>query len=191
MIGTLFKLYPWEDMLADPFADAIPGAHCRFIEPAWKALVSNKGILPVLWRLFEGHPNLLPAFFEDELATGRGRDACAGGARPRPGHQADLLAGGRLDPHRGARARAPCRRRTRAMTHHPKIVQAYQPLPTMGGMHPVLGAWIVGDTCVGLGIREDASRDHAEPVPLQAALRAELSIAARTLYSPSRSRTSS
>jgi glutathionylspermidine synthase len=28
-------------------------------------LWSNKGILPVLWRLYPDHPNLLPAFFED------------------------------------------------------------------------------------------------------------------------------
>ena len=33
------------------------------MEPAWKMLLSNKGILPVLWQLFPGHPNLLPASF--------------------------------------------------------------------------------------------------------------------------------
>ena len=38
-----------------------------FIEPAWKAVVSNKGLLPVLWQMFEGHPNLLPAFFEEDF----------------------------------------------------------------------------------------------------------------------------
>lgn len=41
---------------------------------------------------------------------------------------------------------------------HPTIVQAYAPLPEMGGMFPVLGTWMVGETCVGLGVREDASR---------------------------------
>jgi glutathionylspermidine synthase len=156
VIGTLFKLYPWEDMLADPFADAIPGAHCRFIEPAWKALVSNKGILPVLWRLFENHPNLLPAFFEDE-ATGpaamRAREALARGRVTKP-----------LFSREGASirievpGRAPLVAADQSYDHHPKVVQAYQPLPTMGGMHPVIGAWIVGDTCVGMGIREDAAR---------------------------------
>ena len=37
-----------------------------WIEPIWKMLWSNKGILPVLWRLYPDHPNLLPAFFEGE-----------------------------------------------------------------------------------------------------------------------------
>lgn len=64
VIGTLFKLYPWEDLMRESFGANIAASGCRFIEPAWKAVVSNKGILPVLWHMFEGHPNLLPAFFE-------------------------------------------------------------------------------------------------------------------------------
>jgi len=30
---------------------------------AWKAILSSKGILPLLWEMFPGHPNLLPAYF--------------------------------------------------------------------------------------------------------------------------------
>src|SRR4029079_19416374 len=33
------------------------------IEPAWKMILSNKGLLPLLWDLFPNHPNLVPAFF--------------------------------------------------------------------------------------------------------------------------------
>ena len=43
-------------------------------------------------------------------------------------------------------------------SHHPMIVQGLAPLPDFGGFHPVLGAWIIGETCVGLGLREDQSR---------------------------------
>jgi glutathionylspermidine synthase len=67
VIGALFKLYPWEDMLRDDFARHIAGSRCRFLEPAWKAVVSNKGLLPVLWEMFEGHPNLLPSFFLEDV----------------------------------------------------------------------------------------------------------------------------
>ena len=28
----------------------------------WKMLLSNKGLLPILWELFPDHPNLLPTF---------------------------------------------------------------------------------------------------------------------------------
>ncbi|MEA5115800.1 MAG: glutathionylspermidine synthase family protein [Geobacteraceae bacterium] len=30
-------------------------------EPPWKMILSNKGILPILWELFPGHPFLVPA----------------------------------------------------------------------------------------------------------------------------------
>src|SRR6202035_6105972 len=61
-----FKLYPWEWMLHDEFGARLAGAPTRWIEPPWKALLSNKGILPLLWEMFPDHPNLLPAFFEDD-----------------------------------------------------------------------------------------------------------------------------
>ena len=167
VIGAMFKLYPWEDMLADPFAAHIPTAQCRMIEPAWKALVSNKGILPVLWRMFEGHPNLLPAFFEHDFTRGD-RDVAARIARAdgafergrvvkpifsREGASVDIVTS---DPALGPDGRIMAA--NRSYDAYPKIVQAYTPLPNMEGMFPVLGAWMVGDACVGLGVREDASR---------------------------------
>jgi glutathionylspermidine synthase len=155
VIGALFKLYPWEEMLADPFAEAIAGANCRLIEPPWKALVSNKGILPVLWRLFEGHPNLLPAFFEDELsgpAAMRSQEALARGRVTKPLFSREGASIRIEQPGRQTLASG-----DRSYDRHPKIIQAYEPLPTMNGMHPVIGAWIVGDACVGMGLREDAS----------------------------------
>jgi glutathionylspermidine synthase len=59
-----FKLYPWEWMAREQFGAMLPRAHTRWIEPTWKMVASNKGILAVLWELYPGHPNLLPAFLE-------------------------------------------------------------------------------------------------------------------------------
>ena len=39
----------------------LPRIATAWIEPAWKMVLSNKGILPVLWKLFPRHPNLLEA----------------------------------------------------------------------------------------------------------------------------------
>ncbi|MFT3688655.1 glutathionylspermidine synthase family protein, partial [Paenirhodobacter sp.] len=44
-VRYLFKLYPWENMLNEPFAEYLAGSGCTFLEPPWKALVSNKAIL--------------------------------------------------------------------------------------------------------------------------------------------------
>ena len=46
-------------------------APTRWIEPPWKAILSNKGILPLLWEMFPNHPNLLPAYFEDDPNAAR------------------------------------------------------------------------------------------------------------------------
>lgn len=145
VIGALFKLYPWEDMLRDDFAGHIPGAACRIVEPAWKALVSNKGLLPVLWRLFPGHPNLLPAVFEGEPAPD-------GPLVSKP-----------LFSREGASVVMQTPEGEVASTRRdydawPRILQGYAPLPEFDGWHPVLGAWVAGESCVGLGIREDRSR---------------------------------
>ncbi|MGB7443187.1 MAG: glutathionylspermidine synthase family protein [Coleofasciculaceae cyanobacterium] len=34
------------------------------LEPAWKLILSNKAILPILWELFPNHPNLLPSYYD-------------------------------------------------------------------------------------------------------------------------------
>ncbi len=168
-MAVLFKLYPWEDLLRDDYADHIAGSGCLFLEPAWKALLSNKGLLPVLWQMFEGHPNLLPAFFEHDIAdamSGRGpaaEDAAAAFGRAetqlvtghvrkpilsREGASVSILKSGEVIEQA----------KNTDYAEHPRIIQAYAPLPQFDGFRPVVGAWIVGDACAGIGIREDRSR---------------------------------
>lgn len=148
VIGVLFKLYPWEDLLRDEYAAHLREAGCLMLEPAWKAVLSNKGLLPVLWEMFEGHPNLLPAYFEADPGAAMSGDYVtkplfsregAGIAIHENGQETDSSPAGDY----GA---------------HPRIVQAYAPLPVFDGFRPVIGAWIVGAACAGIGIREDRSR---------------------------------
>ncbi len=62
---SIFKLYPWEAMLAEEFGPAALETYqqMRWIEPVWKMLLANKGILPILWELYPGHELLLEAHF--------------------------------------------------------------------------------------------------------------------------------
>jgi glutathionylspermidine synthase len=64
---SIFKLYPWEWLLRDQYANQLLSAYTltQWIEPIWKMLLSNKGILPILWELFPGHPNLLECYFNE------------------------------------------------------------------------------------------------------------------------------
>ncbi|MBY6118287.1 glutathionylspermidine synthase family protein [Mameliella alba] len=168
-IAVLFKLYPWEDLFLDDYADHIDGSGCLFLEPAWKALLSNKGLLPVLWQMFEGHPNLLPAFFEADIADaleGTGSPS-AGAAQAFSRAEADLAAGHVRKPILSREGASVSIRKAGKIleeaqnteySEHPRIVQAYAPLPQFDGFRPVVGAWIVGQSCAGIGIREDRSR---------------------------------
>ncbi|MCA0922823.1 glutathionylspermidine synthase family protein [Pseudooceanicola nanhaiensis] len=164
-IGVLFKLYPWEDLLRDDYAADIMGSGCLFLEPAWKALLSNKGLLPVLWQMFEGHPNLLPAFFEADVAeaeAGRGPQAEAfarAAAQLEAGHVLKPILsreGASVSIHRGGEVIEASQNTDYA--EQPRVLQAYAPLPEFDGFRPVVGAWIVGQSCAGIGLREDRSR---------------------------------
>jgi glutathionylspermidine synthase len=70
-IRRCFKLYPWEWLWREEFGAHLATDCVQFIEPAWKMLLSNKGLLPILWELFPGHPNLLPAYEEAAPLGGR------------------------------------------------------------------------------------------------------------------------
>ncbi|MGJ4942989.1 glutathionylspermidine synthase family protein [Bradyrhizobium sp. HKCCYLS1011] len=144
-MALVFKLYPWEWMFQDAFGARLEQAATRWIEPPWKAVLSNKGILPLLWEMFEGHPNLLPAFFEDDpKAASLGPSFVRKPLFSREGANVSLVADGvavsAQDGPYGAEG---------------FIRQALAPLPDFGGVFPVIGSWLVAHEPCGLSIRED------------------------------------
>jgi len=158
VMGALFALYPWEDMLRDDFAAHIRTSKCQMLEPAWKAVVSNKGMLPVLWEMFEGHTNLLPSFFAEDLERGsaivsRSADALARGVVKKPIFSRE---GASVTIEENGRITATAEDRT--YDDHPMIAQAYTEIPVFDGFRPIIGAWVIGQTCAGMGVREDRSK---------------------------------
>lgn len=141
-VDTLFKLYPWEWLAREEFGEHLLGRTTRLIEPAWKMVLSNKAILPVLWEMFPDHPNLLAASFEP------GRFATDFVKKPlysREGANVSIRTGGRTLEEPGEYGAEGF------------IWQAYHALPNFGGNHTVIGSWIVGEEPAGIGIREDSS----------------------------------
>ncbi|WP_294640347.1 glutathionylspermidine synthase family protein [uncultured Aureimonas sp.] len=147
VIDRCFKLYPWEDMMREPFARHLEGSGTQWVEPPWKAILSNKGILPLLWERHPGHPNLLPAFFADVPRAGSLERSVRKPFFSREGENIAILEGGREAEATGGDYGA-----------GPAIVQQLTPLFEAEGQFAVLGAWVVGDEAAGLGIREDRSR---------------------------------
>ena len=141
-INVLFKLYPWEWMVADAFGANLLMSSVVVIEPAWKMLLSNKGILPILWELFPEHENLLPAVF------GSGR--IDGDFVEKP-----LLSreGGNVVIHRGGQTLAA----DGTYGSEGVIRQAYVDIPRFGDDYVTIGSWVIGDAPAGIGLREDGS----------------------------------
>ena len=152
VIRTLFKLYPLEWMFAEEYGPKLAGSKVQLIEPAWKAILSNKGVLPLLWQRHENHPNLLPAFFDDNPA-----DALPAGWVRKPlfsreGANIELVTADGERMHSDG-----------PYDDAPMIRQAYHPLPEFTGHdgarnYPLVGSWVIADQPAGIGIREDASR---------------------------------
>jgi glutathionylspermidine synthase len=157
VIEAIFKLYPWEFLLADEFAQYLESAGANWFEPAWKTILSNKGALALLWELHPGHPNLLPTFFEEPgagpLQTGWVRKPLCS----REGANVELVT------EQGERLEAPG-----AYSDFPYVRQAFHALPKFADNYTLIGSWVVGDQPAGIGIREDDSlitRDTARFVP--------------------------
>ena len=72
-IDLLFKLYPWEWMMREAFGRYLPGAATQFVEPPWKAILSNKGILPLLWAMFPRPSQPAAGLFRRRRKGGRAR----------------------------------------------------------------------------------------------------------------------
>jgi glutathionylspermidine synthase len=144
-IELAFKLYPWEWMFHDVFGPHLAKAPTRWIEPPWKAILSNKGILPLLWEMFPNHPNLLPAYFEDDpQAAQLGTSYVRKPIYSREGANVELVSAGlTLVAEEGPYGAEGF------------IRQALAPLPNFSGQYPVLGSWLVDHTPCGLSIRED------------------------------------
>ena len=140
-IETLFKLYPWEVMISEEFGPFALQTYSKmnWIEPIWKLVMANKGILAILWEMFPDHPNLLPTFLDGPRSLESyvrkpffGRE---GANVSLHGTNQDTAIGGEYEAG-------------------PYAYQAYCPLPNFEGNHAIIGSWVIDSEARGIGIRE-------------------------------------
>ncbi|WP_397596469.1 glutathionylspermidine synthase family protein [Silanimonas sp.] len=143
-IRSLFKLYPYEFMFEDAFGPALRFDAMQLIEPPWKALLSNKAALALLWERHPGHPNLLECHIDEApsapLPAGWVRKPFfsregANIAATLPDGEAIVTPGPYADG--------------------PQVRQAWHPLPRFDAGWPLIGSWVIGDRACGMGLRED------------------------------------
>jgi glutathionylspermidine synthase len=147
VITWLFKLYPWEFMLRESYGELLSKAGVCWIEPPWKSILSNKALLPLLWQLFPGHPNLLPAFFEEDRSVSNLKHYVKKPIFAREGSNITINYDGKaLESTDGPYG------------DEGFIYQEYHPLPSFGDNFTLIGSWLVNDKAAGISVREDRSR---------------------------------
>jgi glutathionylspermidine synthase len=143
VITAIFKLYPWEWIVSEPYGEEIVRRlpETAWIEPIWKMVWSNKAILQILWNMFPNHPNLLAASVRQERI---GSSYVAKPFLAREGSNIEVVEGGQT--------------RARTQGAYQEGLTMYQelyPLRDFGQGYPVLGSWVVDGGAAGMGIRED------------------------------------
>ena len=97
--------------------------------------------------MFEGHPNLLPAYFEDDPAASALVNSGNYVRKPllsRQGANIEIVTNGETN----YKSDGP-------YNEGVNIIQDFHPLPEYEGCYPLVGCWLVASKAVGLGIRED------------------------------------
>lgn len=139
---NVFKLYPWEWMIREEFGDNLLNDRSKafWIEPAWKMLLSNKAILPILWQMFPKHPNLLASYFDNQKLP---YDYVKKPLLSREGENITIVRNNGIvestDGNYGSEG---------------YIFQEYVTIPSFKGNYPVIGSWVIGCEPAGIGIRE-------------------------------------
>lgn len=146
-ISTCFKLYPWEWFKDDDFAQHLNFAQTRWIEPAWKMLLSSKALLPQLWQKHPNHPFLLASHFADSSLPAT-QTWVKKPLLSREGANVTKVIDGVEQILTGSEF----------VTDYDKsgyVLQEWVELPDFEGFQPIIGSWIIGNETAGMGIRED------------------------------------
>jgi glutathionylspermidine synthase len=140
-VETLFKLYPWEWMVNEVDVACFGKSFVHWIEPIWKMLWSNKALLPILWKLYPDHPNLLPAYFEPHSTSYVKKPKLS-----REGASIEVVQNNSVVFSTPG-----------DYGEEGFIYQDIASIPNMDGNYPVIGSWIIGGEAAGIGIRESNS----------------------------------
>jgi glutathionylspermidine synthase len=141
-VHRCFKLYPWEWIVNEEFGPNIRTSSTRWVEPAWKMILSCKSILPLLYERHPNSPFLLPASF-DPIPDG---SYVKKPIHAREGSNIEVVLGGKVVHRTDGPYKGPC------------VYQSYATqLKPHDGRYPVIGSWIVNGEACGMGIREDSS----------------------------------
>lgn len=152
VMTNIFKLYPWEWLIHEDFGSNLlnDAAQTYWIEPSWKMILSNKGFLPILYKLFPSSPYLLKSYFDTDCRNPEMEFPFTGYVKKpllsREGANIEIFEPGIemkktliTDGEYGEEG---------------FVYQELKKLPEFNGNYPMVGSWVVGGEAAGIGIRE-------------------------------------
>lgn len=140
-IETCFKLYPWEWLFAESSEACM--AKINWIEPLWKSIMSNKALLPIIYKLFPDSPYVLPC---KENPVGM-KNYCKKPIFSREGANITLVRNGNIvEESKGDYG------------EEGFIYQELVDINPFNEFYPCIGSWIIGGESAGMGIRDTKTR---------------------------------
>ncbi len=119
------------------FSTKLEDAGVRWLEPAWKSIISNKALLPLLWEMFPNHPNLLAAYFSEDAHPEMEKYVL----KPifsREGANVSIVENGKVVERRKVR-----------MGKKGYCAAHSYPLPKFGDSYMLIGSWLINDQPAG------------------------------------------
>lgn len=151
-IKTIMKLYPWEWMFQENFADKLSNTETHWLEPQWKTLLSNKAMLIELWKRHPNHPYLLASFSEDQVSQlDLSKQYCKKAIHGREG--ANIY---KYDPRTKKTQLGKGSHIIQEYDQWGYMYQEWTTLPVLDNRRPILGSWVIGDQACGMSVREDS-----------------------------------
>lgn len=142
-IRHMLITHDWYEMLASGLLACFSPHKTRIVEPAWRALLSNKAILKILWDMYPDHPYLLRTTLHPEDMGGTPYVS-----KPILGYWGENVA--------FHNTTQPLYREGR-FSAFPRIYQQLSQLPYHDSHYAQTGMWLIGGKPAGLNIREDAT----------------------------------
>lgn len=143
-IDTMFKLYPWEFIFGEVNFSDYEFTNTQIMEPMWKGLLSTKAILPMLWDMFKGHKNLLPAYFKEDDMKKLTHNYVKKPLYSREGANVEVFKNGVIVDKDGG-----------LYGEEGFVYQQYGEMANLNNAWYVFGTWMIGEKMEALAVRED------------------------------------
>ena len=149
-IRNIFKLYPYEWLFDEPFGEYLVKNknECLWIEPPYKAILSNKMMLRYIYELFPDSPYILPCTtLQPDAPIALPANYAKKPIFSREGENVSLVVRGETIEETSGE-----------YGEEGFVYQEYFELPEFDGKHPIIGSWVIGGKPAGMGIRESSGR---------------------------------